>query len=387
MRSPRVQRFVLVLASALLLGTLGAAGMPTAHWVPSIGAAALLLSLSVAFFVRFEELTPLSRSLGASFLGLILALGNPRLPLKIAMGFLSLSFVVGSIGALSPKAISGNNAGQNATPGRTTGARNRIWKVGFIALASIAAVLFEAPLVSASSLFLLFVWERIRWEQDLFLRVRTSGHLYFAALLLLLVTGSLSFGQEAAPATLAVASLILWSSHETMARFTDMEIERTLPAAVVALLLSLLVGLIAALRVPAWAGGALFLVFAFLSFLSLSLWGTARGTWLRTLERAELALFSREEGLGVPRRALHALREGLREGLNQSPVLYFRGESWTVDAAGYAESKSAELPKELAIVARDEPFAILLRSVVQSKEVRDARYRAVSEWMKALELE
>lgn len=52
-----MQRFVLVLGAALLLGTLGESTEDGDAWAPSVGAAALLLSLAVALFVRLEAMT------------------------------------------------------------------------------------------------------------------------------------------------------------------------------------------------------------------------------------------------------------------------------------------------------------------------------------------
>ncbi|MGD0530659.1 MAG: hypothetical protein ABSE49_36335, partial [Polyangiaceae bacterium] len=106
----------------------------------------------------------------------------------------------------------------------------------------------------------------------------------------------------------------------------------------------------------------------------------ARGAWLDAFAQACI-----DAARGDPDDAIRATLLALRApgGAAASPQLWTFGPTrvTTVDAAGYAREKEAEMPEELVLVAGAEPEATLRVEVLEALEVRRPELRPLAKWM------
>jgi hypothetical protein len=107
----------------------------------------------------------------------------------------------------------------------------------------------------------------------------------------------------------------------------------------------------------------------------------ARGAWLDAFAQACV-----EAGRGDPEDAIRSALLALRApggAAAASPQLWTLGPTrvTTVDAAGYAREREAEMPEELVLVAGGEPEATLRTDVLDALEVRRPELRPLAQWM------
>jgi len=107
----------------------------------------------------------------------------------------------------------------------------------------------------------------------------------------------------------------------------------------------------------------------------------ARGAWLDAFAQACV-----EAARGDPDDAIRSTLLALRAPggpAAASPQLWTLGPTrvTTVDAAGYAREREAEMPEELVLVAGGEPEATLRADVLDALEVRRPELRPLAKWM------
>jgi two-component system response regulator FlrC len=107
----------------------------------------------------------------------------------------------------------------------------------------------------------------------------------------------------------------------------------------------------------------------------------ARGAWLDAFAQACV-----EAARGDPDDAIRSTLLALRApggAAAASPQLWILGPTrvTTVDAAGYAREREAEMPEELVLVAGGEPEATLRVDVLDALEVRRPELRPLAKWL------
>ena len=107
----------------------------------------------------------------------------------------------------------------------------------------------------------------------------------------------------------------------------------------------------------------------------------ARGAWLDAFAEA-----CDEAGRGDPDEAVRGVLLALRApggAAAASPELWTFSPTTvtTVDAAGYAREREADMPEALAMVAAGEPEATLRADVLDALEVRRPELRGLAKWM------